>query len=105
MVAALATASLLKGSTFQASQHAGHALIHTESPVTLEKITASLDPIMGEADFIKQPGTLEAQIHDEPFSQGTMKLTFDVSTVQPSSFAAQISYLQQWRMLSCQTIL
>ena len=59
--------------------------------MTLEKITASLDPITGEADFIKQPGTLEAQICDEPFSQGTMKLAFDVSTVQPSSFAAQIS--------------
>lgn len=92
VILAMSTASLLKGSTFRASQRTGRAVIHAQTPVSLEKIVASLDPITGEAEFIKQPETLEAQIRDEPFSKGTMKLAFDVSTIQPLVFSLNSRY-------------
>ncbi|KAJ7726662.1 kinase-like domain-containing protein [Mycena olivaceomarginata] len=50
----------------------------TQSPVTLQKFTISVDPANFEPEIIKVRGEIDGMIWDNHFAKGAMKLAFDV---------------------------
>jgi hypothetical protein len=50
----------------------------SQSPVTLQKFTISVDPANFEPEIIKVRGEIDGMIWDNHFAKGAMKVAFDV---------------------------